>query len=286
MSIFKGKPRARPTVRPDTRTGTTAEPQPYDKVLIARKTTRPTALDLISEIFTDFMELHGDRSFGDDRAVVGGIAMLDGRPVTVIGIQRGRNIDENVLRNFGSAHPEGYRKALRLMKQAEKFGRPVVTLINTSGAFCGVGAEERGMGEAIARNLYEMSLLRVPIVSIIIGEGGSGGAIGLAAADSVWMLSNSVYSIISPEGCASILWKDSSRARDAAAIMCITAHELLDIGVVDRVFEEHPEGAENDLPSLAREIKEALVNEVSELARMDVGALVQRRYDRFRKFGS
>ncbi|MCL2616955.1 MAG: acetyl-CoA carboxylase carboxyl transferase subunit alpha, partial [Defluviitaleaceae bacterium] len=186
------KPAARPK----------ADLQPYDKVLIARKTTRPTALDFINHIFTDFMELHGDRAFGDDAAVVGGIARLCGRPITVVGIQRGHTLEENVHRNFGSAHPEGYRKALRLMKQAEKFKRPVVTLINTSGAFCGIGAEERGMGEAIARNLYEMSRLGVPIISIIIGEGGSGGAIGLAAADRVWMLSNSVYSVISPEGFA------------------------------------------------------------------------------------
>ena len=263
-----------------------AEPQPYDKVLIARKTARPTALDFIHEMFTDFIELHGDRCFGDDSAVVGGIAKLDDLAVTVIGIQRGHDLDENVRRNFGSAHPEGYRKALRLMKQAEKFGRPVVTLINTSGAFCGVGAEERGMGEAIARNLYEMSLLRVPIISIIIGEGGSGGAIGLATSDRVWMLSNSVYSIISPEGCASILWKDSSRARDAAAIMRITAHELLRLGVVERVFDEHPDGAEHDLPGLSNTIKEALVYELSELARLDQGDLVGQRYERFRKFGN
>jgi len=263
-----------------------AELQPYDKVQIARKTTRPTALDFVDGIFTDFIELHGDRCFGDDSAVIGGIAMLGDMPITVIGIQRGHTLSENVYRNFGSAHPEGYRKALRLMKQAEKFGRPVVTFINTSGAFCGIGAEERGMGEAIARNLFEMSLLRVPIISIIIGEGGSGGAIGLAAADRVWMLSNSVYSIISPEGCASILWKDSSRARDAAAIMQITADELLKLGVVERVFEEHPDGAENDLVGLAKCIKDALTSEISELARLNVNDLTQQRYERFRKFGN
>jgi len=285
MSIFNKKA----SVRSAAKQNPGLEPrnlQPYDKVLIARKTTRPTALDFISEILTDFIELHGDRCFGDDAAVVGGLARLNGLPVTVIGIQRGHTLAENVQRNFGSAHPEGYRKALRLMKQAEKFGRPVITLINTSGAFCGVGAEERGMGEAIARNLFEMSLLRVPVISIIIGEGGSGGAIGLAAADRVWMLSNSVYSIISPEGCASILWKDSSRARDAAAIMHITADELFALGVVDKVFEEHPEGAENDLSALADNIRGALVDELGALQSLGVETLLQNRYDRFRKFGS
>lgn len=202
----------------------------------ARDQGRLTTLEYAELIFDDFMELHGDRHFADDGAVVGGIARLDGRPVTVIGIQKGKNLQENLKRNFGQPNPEGYRKALRLMKQAEKFGRPVVTFINTAGAYPGVGAEERGQGEAIARNLLEMSDLKVPIIAIIIGEGGSGGALALAVADKVWMLEHSMYAILSPEGFASILWKDGSRATEAAELMKITAGELYNMGVVDRVI--------------------------------------------------
>ena len=202
----------------------------------ARDQGRLTALDFAQGIFDDFIELHGDRNFRDDGAVIGGIGRLNGQAVTVVGIQKGRNLQDNLNRNFGQPHPEGYRKALRLMKQAEKFGRPVVTFINTAGAYPGVGAEERGQGEAIARNLMEMSDLKVPIIAIIIGEGGSGGALALAVADKVWMLENTIYSILSPEGFATILWKDGSRSEEAAELMKITSGELLNMGIVDKVI--------------------------------------------------
>ena len=195
----------------------------------ARDQGRLTALDFAQGIFDDFIELHGDRNFRDDGAIIGGIGRLNGQAVTVVGIQKGRNLQDNLNRNFGQPHPEGYRKALRLMKQAEKFGRPVVTFINTAGAYPGVGAEERGQGEAIARNLMEMSDLKVPIIAIIIGEGGSGGALALAVADKVWMLENTIYSILSPEGFATILWKDGSRSEEAAELMKITSGELLNM---------------------------------------------------------
>ena len=198
----------------------------------ARDQGRLTALDFAQGIFDDFIELHGDRNFRDDGAIIGGIGRLNGQAVTVVGIQKGRNLQDNLNRNFGQPHPEGYRKALRLMKQAEKFGRPVVTFINTAGAYPGVGAEERGQGEAIARNLMEMSDLKVPIIAIIIGEGGSGGALALAVADKVWMLENTIYSILSPEGFATILWKDGSRSEEAAELMKITSGELLNMGIV------------------------------------------------------
>ena len=204
----------------------------------ARDQGRLTALDFAKEIFDDFIELHGDRNFRDDGAVIGGIGRLNGQAVTVVGIQKGKNLQDNLNRNFGQPHPEGYRKALRLMKQAEKFGRPVVTFINTAGAYPGVGAEERGQGEAIARNLMEMSDLKVPIIAIIIGEGGSGGALALAVADKVWMLENTIYSILSPEGFATILWKDGSRSEEAAELMKITSGELLNMGIVDKVIPE------------------------------------------------
>ena len=204
----------------------------------AREQTRLTALDFATGIFDDFVELHGDRSFRDDGAVIGGIGWLGDQAVTVVGIQKGKSLQDNLNRNFGQPHPEGYRKALRLMKQAEKFGRPVVTFINTAGAYPGVGAEERGQGEAIARNLMEMSDLKVPIIAIIIGEGGSGGALALAVADKVWMLENTIYSILSPEGFATILWKDGSRSEEAAELMKITSGELLNMGIVDKVIPE------------------------------------------------
>ncbi len=256
-----------------------------DKVKIARKVSRPTALEYINHIFTGFIELHGDRNFKDDKAVVGGIAYLNETPVTVIGIQKGHTTEENIERNFGSPHPEGYRKALRLMKQAEKFKRPIITFVNTSGAYCGVGAEERGQGEAIARNLFEMANLKVPIISVIIGEGGSGGALALAVADRVWMLENSVYSILSPEGFASILWRDSSRAKEAAELMKITAENLLEMGVIDKVIKEAAGGAQNDFSFTANLLKTRLENEISELTSKDIQTLLKERYDRFRKFG-
>ncbi len=257
----------------------------FDIVKIARKTSRPSALEYIEYIFDDFIELHGDRIFHDDKAIVGGIASLNGTACTVIGIQKGHTIEENIERNFGSVHPEGYRKALRLMKQAEKFNRPIVTFINTAGAFCGIGAEERGQGEAIAKNLFEMSLLKVPSISIIIGEGGSGGALALAVTDKVWILQNSIYSILSPEGFASILWKDSSKNKEAAEIMKITANDLFELGVVDDVINEVEGGAQNDFEFTSNIIKEKLIKEISNLRKKDLETLLNERYNRFRKFG-
>ncbi len=246
----------------------------------ARDQGRLTTLEYADLIFDDFMELHGDRHFADDGAIVGGIARLEGRPVTVIGIQKGKNLQENLKRNFGQPNPEGYRKALRLMKQAEKFGRPVVTFINTAGAYPGVGAEERGQGEAIARNLLEMSDLKVPIIAIIIGEGGSGGALALAVADKVWMLEHSMYAILSPEGFASILWKDGSRAAEAAELMKITAGELYNMDVVDKVIPEHGYFSSE----IVEMIKTNLIAELDELSKLPLEELLENRYQRFRKF--
>lgn len=246
----------------------------------ARDQGRLTTLEYADLIFDDFMELHGDRHFADDGAIVGGIARLEGRPVTVIGIQKGKNLQENLKRNFGQPNPEGYRKALRLMKQAEKFDRPVVTFINTAGAYPGVGAEERGQGEAIARNLLEMSDLKVPIIAIIIGEGGSGGALALAVADKVWMLEHSMYAILSPEGFASILWKDGSRATEAAELMKITAGELYNMDVVDKVIPEHGYFSSE----IVEMIKANLIAELDELSKLPLEELLENRYQRFRKF--
>lgn len=257
----------------------------FDIVKIARKTSRPSALEYINYIFDDFIEFHGDRLFRDDKAVVGGIAVLNNIPCTVVGIQKGHTIEENIERNFGAPHPEGYRKALRLMKQAEKFNRPVISFINTAGAFCGIGAEERGQGEAIAKNLFEMSGMKVPLISIMIGEGGSGGALALAVSDKVWILKNSLYSILSPEGFASILWKDSKRSMEAAEIMRITADDLLELGVVDDIIDEVEGGAQNDFEYTADIIKTKLVSEISMLKEKDINGLIEKRYNRFRKFG-
>ena len=246
----------------------------------AREQTRLTALDFATGIFDDFVELHGDRSFRDDGAVIGGIGWLGDQAVTVVGIQKGKSLQDNLNRNFGQPHPEGYRKALRLMKQAEKFGRPVVTFINTSGAYPGVGAEERGQGEAIARNLMEMSDLKVPIIAIIIGEGGSGGALALAVADRVWMLENSIYAVLSPEGFASILWKDGSRAMEAAELMKITSFELLDMKIVDKVISEVGLSSKD----LIKQVKEQLRAELDELGKLSLDQLIEERYQRFRKY--
>ena len=246
----------------------------------ARDQARLTALDFAQGICEDFIELHGDRSFRDDGAVIGGIGILNGQPITVVGIQKGRNLQDNLRRNFGQPHPEGYRKALRLMKQAEKFARPIVTFINTAGAYPGVGAEERGQGEAIARNLLEMSDLKVPIIAIIIGEGGSGGALALAVADRVWMLENSIYAVLSPEGFASILWKDGSRAMEAAELMKITSHELLEMKVVDKVIAET--GLRNQ--DLLNAMKQEIVEELIHLSKQPVEELLENRYQRFRKY--
>lgn len=246
----------------------------------AREQTRLTALDFATGIFDDFVELHGDRSFRDDGAVIGGIGWLGNQAVTVVGIQKGKSLQDNLNRNFGQPHPEGYRKALRLMKQAEKFGRPVVTFINTAGAYPGVGAEERGQGEAIARNLFEMSDLKVPIIAIIIGEGGSGGALALAVADRVWMLENSIYAVLSPEGFASILWKDGTRAMEAAELMKITSYELLDMQVVDKVISEVGLSSKD----LIKQVKEQLQAELDTLGKLSLDQLIEERYQRFRKY--
>ena len=246
----------------------------------ARDQGRLTALDFAQGIFDDFIELHGDRNFRDDGAVIGGIGRLNGQAVTVVGIQKDRNLQDNLSRNFGQPHPEGYRKALRLMKQAEKFGRPVVTFINTAGAYPGVGAEERGQGEAIARNLMEMSDLKVPIIAIIIGEGGSGGALALAVADKVWMLENTIYSILSPEGFATILWKDGSRAEEAAELMKITSSELLNMGIIDKIIPERGYFTSEILEA----VKTAIVDELKELSQLSTEDLLEARYQRFRKY--
>ena len=246
----------------------------------AREQTRLTALDFATGIFDDFVELHGDRSFRDDGAVIGGIGWLGDQAVTVVGIQKGKSLQDNLNRNFGQPHPEGYRKALRLMKQAEKFGRPVVTFINTAGAYPGVGAEERGQGEAIACNLMEMSDLKVPIIAIIIGEGGSGGALALAVANRVWMLENSIYAVLSPEGFASILWKDGSRAMEAAELMKITSHELLDMKVVDKVISEVGLSSKD----LIKRVKDEIQQELGNLKQLPLDQLLEERYQRFRKY--
>jgi len=254
----------------------------WEKVQIARGADRPTSLDYINEIFTDFIEMHGDRSLRDDGAVVGGIAMLDGQPVTVIGIQKGKTTKENVLRNFGMPSPEGYRKALRLMKQAEKFNRPIICFVDTPGAFCGMDAEERGQGTAIATNLLEMSGIRVPILSIVISEGGSGGALALAVGNQVWMMENATYSVLSPEGFASILWKDSKRAKEAAEVMKITAKDLEELKIIDKIIEEEVPVCEETLPEITRTIKREMKVFLQAQSALGVEEIVNQRYARFR----
>ena len=255
----------------------------WDTVLLSRKSDRPTALDYIDALFDGFMEFHGDRYFKDDGAVVGGIAYFHGMPVTVIGQQKGKNTKDNIRRNFGMPSPDGYRKALRLMKQAETFGRPVICFVDTPGAFCGLEAEERGQGEAIARNLFEMSDLKVPILSIVIGEGGSGGALAMAVADQVWMMENAIYSILSPEGFASILWKDSKKAPEAAKYMKITAAELYERGLIERVIPEGENFSLDELPSAAACMDEAMAEFFENLEGEDGQVLAENRYQRFRR---
>lgn len=254
----------------------------YEKVRLARDSKRPTGLDYIENIFTDFMELHGDRRFADDSAIVAGLAFLEGQPVTVIAIEKGHSIKERLARNSGAPQPEGYRKALRLMKQAEKFHRPVVCIIDTSGAYCGIGAEERGQGLAIAENLNEMMALKVPVVSILIGEGGSGGALALGVADRVWMLENAIYSVISPEGCASILWKDSKRAPEAAASLKLTAADVKELSIIEKIISE----ADLGKSSFYKGIKNNLITEINLLKELSTEDLLEARYQRFRKIGS
>ena len=251
----------------------------YARVKLARDSSRPTGHDYINQIFRGFVEFHGDRRYADDPAIVGGIARLNGRPVTVIAIEKGHNAKERNYRNFGAPQPEGYRKALRLMKQAEKFGRPIICFVDTSGAYCGVEAEERGQGQAIAENLLEMSTLCVPIISVLIGEGGSGGALALAVADRVWRLQNAVYSVISPEGCASILWKDSAKAETAAASLKLTAEDAKSLGVIERILSENDIGRKE----FYDRIRALLAEEIKTLSG-DVD-LTQNRYDRFRSLG-
>lgn len=256
---------------------------PWDTVQLSRSAERPVASDYINAVFDDFMEFHGDRYFGDDGAVVGGLAFFHGMPVTVIGQEKGKNTKDNIKRNFGMPSPEGYRKALRLMKQAETFGRPVICFVDTPGAFCGLEAEERGQGEAIARNLFEMADITVPMLSIVIGEGGSGGALAMAVANEVWMLENAIYSILSPEGFASILYKDSKKASDAARVMKITARDLMELGLIERIIaEEEPASAEN-LTDLAKEMDSAMEAFFAKYTAMPKEEIASGRYDRFRR---
>ena len=262
-----------------------AEEKAWDKVVSARKLDRPRGCFYIETITTDFIECHGDRSFRDDPAIIGGIGKIGEHTVTLIVQGKGNTSIENMARNFGMPHPEGYRKALRLMKQAEKFNRPVVCLIDTPGAYCGLGAEERGQGEAIARNLMEMARLKVPVIAGIIGEGGSGGALALAVADKVFMQENTIYSILSPEGFASILWKDASRAKEAAEKMKITAPELLNYGIIDDIILEPVGGANQDPVAAADALKQYLMTQLTELKKQGEEERLSSRYERFRRFG-
>lgn len=258
---------------------------PSQKMHLARHHQRPTSLDLINLIFDEFIELHGDRLFGDDLAIVGGLAKLDGTAVTVVGQQRGKDTKDNIARFFGSPHPEGFRKALRLMHQAEKFGRPVITFIDTKGAYPGSTAEERGQSEAIARNLMEMAALRVPVICVVIGEGGSGGALALGVGNRVLMLENAIYSAISPNGAASILWKDASKADMAAEAMKITAQDLLEMEVIEGIIPEPRGGAHRDYDVTAAAVKQELLVQLQELSIMNSDELLEDRYRKFRKIG-
>ena len=255
----------------------------WDSVQKARKKDRPVGGDYIQKMFPDFIEFHGDRLFGDDPAIIGGIASFEGMPVTVIAEAKGADTKENIRRNFGMPSPEGYRKAMRLMKQAEKFHRPVICLVDTPGAFCGMEAEERGQGEAIARNLYEMSALKTPVLSIVISEGGSGGALALAVADEVWMMQNAVYSILSPEGFASILWKDGKRAPEAAEVMKLTAGDLKELGIIEEILKEPETFTAETLGTVCETIKEKLRVFLKQYTETDTEKLVEKRYQRFRK---
>ncbi len=257
----------------------------WDKVEIARNPQRPTALDYIEIIFDDFMELHGDRAFKDDKAIVCGLGRIGNQNYTIVAEQKGRNTKENIQRNFGMPNPESYRKGIRFMKQAEKFHRPIITFIDTKGAYPGIGAEERGQGEAIARSMMEMANLKVPIIAIVIGEGSSGGALAIGIGDKVIMLENSIYSILSPEGYASILWKDGTRVKEAAEKMKLTAQDLYDFGVIDEIIKEPVGGAHFDKKFVAQNIKEYIEKTTPKLINKDIETLVSERYDKFRKIG-
>jgi len=269
----------------ETRRRIYRELTPWQRVQIARHTQRPYMLDYLAHAFSDFCELHGDRRLGDDRAMPGGFARIGGRRVVVVGHQKGRDTKENLARNFGSAHPEGYRKALRLMKLGEKFGLPVLCLIDTPGAYPGIGAEERNIAESIALNLREMMLLRVPVVAVVLGEGGSGGALGIGVADRVLMMENSYYSVISPEGCAAILWKHRKHAPEAAEAMKLSAPDLLELGLIDRMIPEPEGGAHHDHLAAAGEFQRAVLEELDALGKLSVRKLLDARYEKFRAFG-
>lgn len=257
----------------------------WQRVQLARHQERPTTLDLIQALCKDFVELHGDRLFGDDPAIVGGVACFNGIPVTVIGHQKGKDTKENILRNFGMPHPEGYRKALRLMQQAEKFHRPIICFINTQGAYPGMAAEERGQSEAIARNLREMASFSVPIISVVIGEGGSGGALALGVGNRILMMENSIYSVISPEGAAALLWKDASQAQRAAESLKITAQDLNDLGIIDEIVSEPLGGAHRDFQQTVDSLRESLLAHLSELQKMNGDQLIEDRYLKFKAMG-
>jgi acetyl-CoA carboxylase carboxyl transferase subunit beta len=256
----------------------------WEKVKAARKVDRLASVDYMENIFDEFMELHGDRQFRDDPAIVGGIAALDGQPVTVIGVHKGKDLKDCMKHNYGMPSPEGYRKALRLMKQAEKFGRPIITFVNTSGAFCGMEAEERGQGEAIARNLYEMAALKVPVLCIMIGEGGSGGALALSVGNEVWMLENATYCVLSPEGFASILWKDGRRAKEASDVMKITAQDLKGIGIVEEIIPEYGGADKKACESISRYMKGHMKDFLTRQSGKTGEELANERYERFRAF--
>ena len=270
----------------ETRRNIFTDLTPWQRVQLARHPRRPYSLDYFSSAFSDFSELHGDRLFSDDHAIVGGFAYLEEQKVLVLGTQKGRETKENIKRNFGSAHPEGYRKALRLMKMADKFGLPIVTLIDTAGAYPGIGAEERHIAEAIAVNLREMMLFEVPIIAAVIGEGGSGGALGIGVADRVLVLENAYYSVISPEGCAAILWKDRSAAPRAAEALKITAKHLLELGLVDEIVPEPLGGAHNDVPAMSQVFKTALLKNLNAVAALPVDERLKQRYAKFRRYGA
>ena len=274
----------------ETQSGTAAEPAAvnpsWERVLLARHPKRPHSLDYIPRVFTDFMELHGDRAFADDAAIVGGMAFLDARPVMVIGQQKGRDTKQKLHRNFGMPKPEGYRKALRLMELAAKFNRPIVTLLDTPGAYPGIDAEERGQAEAIAVNLREMARLTVPVITVVIGEGGSGGALGLGVGNRVYMMENAIYSVISPESCAAIIWRDSGKAELAAEALKLTAADLERLGLIDGAIEEPNGGAHNDPEGAAESLRAKLRAALSELSRLSAKDLIDQRYEKFRKMGN
>lgn len=259
---------------------------PWQRVQNARHPKRPHTLDYVERMLTDFQEVHGDRVFGDDAAIVCGMARLDGRPVMLVGEQKGRDTKQKLIRNFGMPKPEGYRKALRAMQMAAKFGRPIIAFLDTPGAYPGIDAEERGQAEAIARNLREMARLPVPVISVCIGEGGSGGALALGVGNRVLMLENAVYSVISPESCAAIIWRDSARAEQAAAALRLTAEDLMRLGLIDGIIPEPPGGAHEDHDDAARLLKAQLLKSLEELSALSTGELVQQRYEKFRRMGN